>query len=130
MLIGNWGPIVFLVSHPRTLSFSEQSKTAGGRWANHETINTKPITEFLGSNLRTIDLKLIFSSWLGTIPDAEFELMAMAAEKGQHYPLILLSNVINIKDYYIESLSATSSNFNALGASVWLEASITFKEYN
>jgi phage protein U len=87
------------------------------------------VAEFLGPDLRTINLTIIFSSWLGTIPDVEFEIMASASEKGEHYPLILLSNVVNMRDYYIESLSATSSDFNLLGASIHLEANVTFKEY-
>ena len=61
--------------------FSGIKENSSYNYAQHERINKKPILQFLGENLKNIDLKLNFHSSFCT-PSEELEKLKTVAELG------------------------------------------------
>ncbi|MDR0584498.1 MAG: phage tail protein, partial [Treponema sp.] len=89
MVIGSWGDFVFEASGHIAKTFQELSQKSSGRWAEHETINTAPLSEFLGPGLDELEISIIFTTMLGVNPKESYEELRTAVRKGEYYPLIL-----------------------------------------
>ena len=131
MYVGNWGSFVFQVSGVGALSFSELTEKSTSRWAEHETINTAPLSEFLGPGLDELDMTIIFTTMLNVEPRVMYELLRAAVRNGEHYPLILQGVPLSMNQWYIREITGTSSAFRPVtGEAVWMECTCSFKEYN
>ena len=61
--------------------FSGLKASSSYNYAQHERINRKPLLQFLGENLKTIDIKLNFHATFCT-PSEELEKLKVVAELG------------------------------------------------
>jgi phage protein U len=130
MLIGNWGPVVFLVSGIGSFTFSEINQQSSGRWATHETINSAPLSEFLGPGQDEIQMKITIAKTLGANPKAVYQLFRQLVRRGKNYPLILRGVPISDNFWYAENIQGASNHFApGTGDILWTEFSCTFKEY-
>jgi phage protein U len=130
MLIGNWGPVVFLVSGIGTFTFSELEQQSSGRWATHEAINSAPLSEFLGPGQDEIQMKITFAKRLGVNPKIAYHLFRQMVRRGKVFPLILHGVPISGNLWYAENIQGTSNHFApGTGDILWTEFSCTFKEY-
>jgi phage protein U len=131
MVIGSWGDFVFEVSGDIAKTFQEITEKAVGRWAEHETINTAPLSEFLGPGLDELELSLIFTTMLGVDPQESYEAFRTAVRKGEYHPLILGGFPLSGNFWRINEVSGTSTVFGPRdGAIMWMEATASFREYN
>lgn len=130
MLIGSWGSLVFEVSGAGALTFSEISQDASGRWVSHETINTAPLSEFLGPGQDEVELKIILTKMFGTDPKGKYESLRKAVREGRNFPLILKGIPLSDNLWYIERITGVSSVFaGGTGDILWTELTCQFKEY-
>ena len=130
MLIGSWGKIVFEVSGIGTFTFSEIEQKSSGRWATHETINSVPLSEFLGPGQDEINMKISITKMLGADPKAVYHLFRKLVRQGKNYPLILRGEPLSDNLWYVEEINGTSSRFApGTGEVLWTEFSCVFKEY-
>jgi len=130
MLIGNWGPIVFQVSGILTFTFSELTQQSSGRWATHETINSAPLSEFLGPGQDEIQLKISITKMLSVNPKITYQLFRKLVREGKNFPLILRGAPLSDNFWYAENINSTSTRFQpGTGDILWTELSCTFKEY-
>lgn len=129
--IGSFGPLVYIVSHERVLTYSELEETVKGRWANHEPLNNLVLSEFLGPGQDEKTVKMIFSRVLGTSPDASFARLRSLARSGEHFPIIHAGVPLGNTDWYIDSITSTSTVFLPADGSVqWRECEVKVKEYH
>lgn len=130
-LIGSWGPFVFEVSGRLAKTFKEYTEKSSGRWAEHQTMNSTPITEFLGPGLDELEMTIIFSKVLGVEPQLNYEALRLAVRKGEYFPLILGGFPISFNLWRITEVSGTSTGFHPRsGKTMWMETTVSFKEYN
>jgi phage protein U len=131
MLIGSWGPIVFQVSGIGAFTFSELTQNSSGRWAAHETINSVPLSEFLGPGQDEIQMNISITKLLGGInPQITYELFRQLVRGGKNYPLILGGIPVSDNFWYVETISGSSTKFfPGTGDVLWTEFTCNFKEY-
>jgi phage protein U len=131
MLIGSWGNFVFEVSGNIAKTFQELSQKSSGHWAEHETINTAPLSEFLGPGLDELEISIIFTTMLGVDPQKSYEDLRTAVRKGECYPLILGGFPLSDNLWRFTEISGDSTVFGPRdGEIMWMELNITAKEYN
>jgi len=131
MVIGSWGDLIFEVSGNVAKTFNRLTEKSTGRWAEHETINTAPLSEFLGPGLDELELSIIFTTMLGVDPQESYEALRMAERRGEYYPFILGGFPLSGNLWRINEISGTSTVFGPRDGNImWMEVSITAKEYN
>jgi phage protein U len=131
MVIGSWGDFVFEVSGSIAKTFQELSQKSSGRWAEHETINTAPLSEFLGPGLDELEIVIIFTTMLGVDPQKSYEDLRATVRKGEYYPLILGGIPLSDNMWRFTEISGASTVFGPRdGKILWTELSVTAREYN
>jgi phage protein U len=131
MVIGSWGDLVFEVSGNIAKTFQELSQKSSGRWTEHETINTAPLSEFLGPGLDELEITIIFTAMLGVDPRKSYEDLRAMVRKGEYYPFILGGFPLSDNLWRFTEISGNSTVFGPRdGKIMWMELSVTAKEYN
>jgi phage protein U len=131
VVIGSWGDLVFEVSGDIAKTFQELSQKSSGRWAEHETINTAPLSEFLGPGLDELEVSIIFTTMLGVDPRESYEELRAAVRKGEYYPFILGGFPLSDNLWRFTEISGDSTVFGPRdGEIMWMELNITAREYN
>jgi phage protein U len=131
MVIGSWGDFVFEVSGNIAKTFQELSQKSSGRWAEHETINTAPLSEFLGPGLDELEISIIFTTMLGVDPRKSYEELRAAVRKGEYYPFILGGVPLSDNLWKFTEISGDSTVFGPRdGEILWMELNVTAREYN
>jgi phage protein U len=131
MVIGSWGDLVFEVSGEIAKTFQELTEKSSGRWAEHETINTSPLSEFLGPGLDELELSIIFTTMLGVNPQESYDELREMVRKGEYHPLILGGFPLSGNFWRIDEISGEAKAFGPRDGNImWMEVGITAKEYN
>jgi phage protein U len=131
VVIGSWGDLVFEVSGDIAKTFQELTEKSSGRWVEHETVNTAPLSEFLGPGLDELEITIVFTTMLGADPQESYEALRSAVRKGEYYPFILGGFPLSGNFWRINEISGSSTVFGPRdGKILWMECSITAKEYN
>ena len=131
MIIGSWGDFVFEVSGDIAKTFHELTEKSSGRWAEHETMNSAPLSEFLGPGLDELELTIIFTTMLGVDPQESFEALREVIRKGEYHPLILGGFPLSGNFWRLTEITGASTVFGPRdGGIMWMELSVTAKEYN
>ena len=129
--IGNLGNlIVFEVSSKKVLTFNNMQQTVSGRWAQHEPIGGKPVSEFLGPGQRKITLQIFISAMHGVKPRKTIEKLETAAENGEHYPFIVGEKKIGKNEWVVESISETWGETISGGKLLSAHLTLTLSEYS
>lgn len=81
--VGNFGPVVFEVGDDRVLTPREMEGGGEARFADHEVIGYKPVDEFLGPGLETLNLTVNLSVYLGVNPEKELEALREMRDTGR-----------------------------------------------
>jgi phage protein U len=131
VIIGSWGDFIFEVSGDIANTFQELTEKSSGRWAEHEPINTAPLSEFLGPGLDELEITIIFTTMLGVDPQGSYETLRAAVRKGEYYPFILGGFPLSGNFWRINEISGASTVFGPRDRkTLWMECGITVKEYN
>jgi phage protein U len=131
VIIGSWGDFVFEVSGSIAKTFQELSQKSSGRWAEHETINTAPLSEFLGPGLDELEISIIFTTMLGVDPRKSYEDLRAAVREGEYYPLILGGFPLSDNLWKLTEISGNSTVFGPRdGEIMWMELNVIAREYN
>ena len=131
MVIGSWGDFVFEVSGEIAKSFEELTEKSTGRWAEHETVNTAPMSEFLGPGLDDLEFTIVFTTMLGVDPQENYEALRTAVRNGEYHPLILNGFPLSGNFWRLTEVSGSSTVFGPRdGKIMWMETHVMAKEYN
>lgn len=104
-MIGFYGDIVFETSDSRILNFSDFTRSASSRWANHEVIQKKPASEFLGPNLDTISFKIHLSGRYGVKPKEEMDRWLIKCRAGTVDTLVIGNKGVGVDKWKVVSVS-------------------------
>jgi phage protein U len=131
VVIGSWGDLIFEVSGDIAKTFQELTEKSSGRWVEHETVNTAPLSEFLGPGLDELEITIVFTTMLGADPQESYEALRSAVRNGEYYPFILGGFPLSGNFWRINEVSGSSTAFGPRdGKILWMECGITVKEYN
>ena len=112
-------------------TFAELKQTSSGRWAEHEPINSKPLSEFLGPGLDELEMTMTLTPMLGVDPKDSYEKVREGVRKGEYHPMILGGIPLSGNMWYIDKITGESSKFAAgTGKILWMKLSLLIKEYN
>ena len=128
--IGNLGSlIVFEVSSRKVLTFKSLTQTVKGRWTSHAVIGGKPISEFLGADVRTITLPVYLSVNHGIRPRKTMERIEYAVEHGVPYPLIIGGHKVGNYQWKITQMSEAWGEVIKDGRLASANLTLTLEEY-
>jgi phage protein U len=82
-MIAALGEIIFEVSSSRHLTFHDAQRSAEARWTEHEVFAGKPLSEFLGPGLATINLSVRLDITKGVVPIDELKRLRLAMDTGE-----------------------------------------------
>lgn len=129
-MIGTLGKkIIFEVSDDVALTFNGMTRDISGRWADHETMGTKPKPEFLGPGNQTITLPITLSATLGVRPRAMLELVEAMVESGAAEYLVIGTRPVGKNPFRLTASSETWDVVYSRGELAKATVTITLEEY-
>lgn len=129
-MIGTLGKkIIFEVSDDVALTFNGMTRDISGRWADHETMGTKPKPEFLGPGNQTITLPITLSATLGVRPRTMLELVEAMVESGAAEYLVIGTRPVGKNPFRLTASSETWDVVYSRGELAKATVTITLEEY-
>lgn len=129
-MIGTLGKkIIFEVSDDVALTFSGMTRDISGRWADHETMGTKPKPEFLGPGNQTITLPITLSATLGVRPRTMLELVEAMVESGTAEYLVIGTRPVGKNPFRLTASSETWDVVYSRGELAKATVTVTLEEY-
>lgn len=130
MAIGNLGKtITFEVSDKKVLTFTNLSWTVKGRWTQHNIVDSKPKSEFLGPDLDGITFTVKLSAMHGVKPRKTLEKIEKAVTNGTVLPFIVGGKKVGSNSWVITSVSEKWNCVYSKGELVTAEVNLTLMEY-
>jgi len=105
MVMGTYGPLVFQCSARRTMMPQNISGNWKGRWSSAETPGKVPQSEFLGPDIPSLSLDIVFKADMGIRPEAQLKTLRSMVENGVYYPLIMGGRPVGKLPWAIKSVS-------------------------
>lgn len=128
--IGNLGKtITFSVSSDKVLTFNSMSRTVKGRWSTHSVIGIKPRSEFLGSDIETISLRIKLMAQHGVKPLKMLNRIHKAINKGTPLEFVLGGKKVGNNRWVITNASESWDCIFAKGELVEASVTLTLQEY-
>ncbi len=129
-MIGTLGKkIIFEVSDDVALTFSGMTRDISGRWADHETMGTKPKPEFLGPGNQTITLPITLSATLGVRLRTMLELVEAMVESGTAEYLVIGTRPVGKNPFRLTASSETWDVVYSRGELAKATVTVTLEEY-
>lgn len=130
MAIGSLGKtITFEVSSDKVLTFTNLSRTVKGRWTQHNIIESKPKSEFLGPDLDGITFKVSLSAMHGVRPRKTLEKIEKAVRKGTVMNFVVGGKKVGSNSWVITSVSEAWNCVYSKGELVTADVNLTLQEY-
>lgn len=130
MAIGNLGKaITFEVSSSKVLTFNNLSRTVKGRWTQHNIIDGKPKSEFLGPDLDGATFKVFLSAMHGVPPRKTIETIEKAVTQGTVLPFVVGGKKVGSNNWVITAVSETWNCVYSKGELVSADVNLTLQEY-
>lgn len=100
-MIGTYGPVTFIASDDLLRTFNNMQRQRSGRYARHDVIGAKPLLEYTGADLDTVNFDMRFDAFKGVNPREELD--ALNRIIGQTHALVLAGRPMG--NFVIETVS-------------------------
>lgn len=130
MYIGYMGDVVFVVSDDYLLTPSNLQRSASSRWAQHDLILSKPVSQFVGPGLEEVAFDLQLIKDMGVDPQDQLKTLRKMRDTGAVFPLIIGGKPVTQNYWRIDSLSEGSNFYSASGKLIQTTVSIKLVEYD
>lgn len=130
MYIGYMGSITFFSSDSFLLTPSNISRSGSARWADHDLVLKKPVSQFVGQSLEELSFKIQLIAHHGVTPDTQLKKLRQMRDTGQVFPLVLGGRPVTQNYWRIESLSEGDCYYNAYGKLTQCTVDVSLKEYD
>lgn len=127
--IGYLGDVVFVVSEKTLRTFNEFTRSSSSRWAKHEVLGKKPISQWIGPGLDTVSFTMRFDARYRMNPRKELDRLTALDRKGKALPLVVGGKGVGVGLFVITSLEQTWSNIDHLGNILAATVNISLEEY-
>lgn len=128
-MIGYYGPIVFETSDERIINFSEFTHSVEANYGYHETIGTKPKTEFQNPGLETIEFLVNLNGGFGVKPRDEIEKWSNIVRSGEAHPLVIGGKTFGKNPWICKSISNTWGTVYQDGKLYSAKIEVSLEEY-
>lgn len=128
-MIGSLGDVVFEVSTDKVRTFDDFSRSGSARWATHDIIGQKPLTEFSGPGQEEISFSMHLSAGLGINPSVELQKLRTMRDTGKVVPLIIGTAPISSSYWGIENLDEKHSTYDNKGRLIVAQVDVKLREY-
>lgn len=129
--LGSFAGMTFVVSRKKILTFSDLKRDDSARWTDHEVLNGKPISEFLGDGLSSVSLKIELWKSLGiTNPYNQLQKLRKFAAQGKTSAFIIGKRTLSNGKFKIESIGQTMEEIGPNGQIQKITVDLTLKQYN
>ena len=130
MAIGNLGKtITFEVSSDKVLTFNNLTRTVKGRWTQHNIIDAKPKSEFLGPDVDGITFEVYLSAMHGVKPRKTIETIEKAVNNGTVMSFVVGGKKVGSNSWVITAVSEAWSCVYSKGELVTAKVNLTLQEY-
>lgn len=129
MYVGYMGGVVFISSSDYMITPSNFSESGAARWADHDVIHQKPVSEFIGPGLEEISFDIILSAQNGINPDDQIKTLRKMRDVGAVFPLIIGGKPVSQNYWRLESISDGNNYYTSTGKRIWTTVSVKLKEY-
>jgi len=129
-MIGYFGDdIIFEISDTQVYNFTGFKRETSARYASHEIIGDKPVTEYIGPGLSTISFTISLNAFLGVKPRDEMEVWQDKAESGTAEYLVIGGTLVGLNKWVVKSVSETWDTILNGGEVYKGKVDITLEEY-
>ena len=130
MVVGNWGSqIIFETSDQRILTFQGFKRTAGSDWAKHSRMGAKDQMEWLRPKIEEVKFDVLLRATLGVRPREMLDLLALCAEQGCAFPLVIGGKRVGRYPWSLVDVSETWERFLNHGELVSAKVELSMAEY-
>lgn len=119
--------VVFEVSADRIRTWSEAKRSGEARWAKHEVYSGKPVQEFIGPGLDTLNLSVRFDADRGVVPRNELRRLRKLRDTGAVLTFVVGGELVG--DFVLKSLSEEWRRFESKGVLTTAIAELSLEEY-
>lgn len=130
MYIGYMGPIVFYTAFNNVITPSEILRSGEARWAEHDVMLDKPVSQFIGPSLEQVGFKILLSKSLGQSPESMLKKLRNMRDTGSVFPLIIGGKPISQNYFRIMSMDESDMMTDGYGKTISITVSLSLKEYN
>lgn len=123
------GSVVFVVNPKTIRTFNDLTRSSAGRWANHEVIGKKPLSQFLGPGLDTVSFTMRLDVRYGINPRKELDALVELERAGKAMPLIIGGKALGVGLWKITSLEQNWSSVDNRGNVLAATVNIALEEY-
>ena len=125
--VGFIGRVIFMSSNLLGVrTYEEHSTTYSANFHEHELIQQKPVSEFLGAGLHEHNFKITLLSSLKIEPQTEVNLLQRMCDSGNPYLMFLNGWIVG--RFTIRSVNAVATEWH-LGRPSVIEVDLSLKEY-
>ncbi len=89
MYIGYMGDVVFIVSPKYMVTPSSMERESSARWAEHDLILRKPVSQFGGPGLEKLSFNIVLDAGHGVNPAEQVKTLQRMRDSGAVFPLVI-----------------------------------------
>lgn len=127
-MIGILGDLEFVASSNKIRTFQEMGTTQSVRYAEHASLQRKPVLEYIGSNLDEVSLKIQWRIEDKVNPLAEIDKLKKKMDEGEVLPYFLGSRKVGTGKFVITDIPQTYNRVDNYGNVLSVSAEVKLKE--
>lgn len=127
-MIGILGDLEFVASSNKIHTFQEMSTTQSVRYAEHASLQRKPVLEYIGPNLDEVSLKIQWRIEDKVNPLAEIDKLKKKMDDGEFLPFFLGSRKVGTGKFVITDIPQTYNRVDNHGNVLSVSAEVKLKE--
>lgn len=127
--IGTLGNIAFETSSNKIRTFDNFKLKNSARFATHDIMNQKPVTEYIGLGLDSISFSMRFDIMLGVSPADEIKALRAIRDKGEAVELVIGGQPVNENLWVILDISEDWNKIDNRGSIIIASVNVTLQEY-
>lgn len=110
-------------------TFTDFTRSSAGRWANHEVLGKKPLSQFIGPGLDTVSFTVRLDVRYGINPREEMDALIELERAGKAMPLVIGGKGVGVNKFKITSLEQTWKDVDNKGNLLSADLTINLEEY-
>lgn len=127
--IGTFGDVIFEVSNKTVLTFKDYNRNGSARWTDHEILNQKQKSEFIGPGLDDITFTIYLSASLGVNPAKEILKLRKMKDTGKVAPFVLGGKPISSNYWSLQGVNEGNEIRDNQGILLAATVELTLREY-
>jgi phage protein U len=131
VIVGLYGKIVFGIAAGQGFLIEELKESSRAKFVEHNILNSKPITEFVGLENDNVSLSMNFIVGYTTPPIVAIPLLQGLLRRPKAYPLLVGERVIGSlsSQFILTEITCTYKYVNGDGTLMAADIDVSLKEY-